>query len=419
MPDNPKVLVVGTTTDYIDWLRRAAPGRALYLTAPSIREKAQEPKPTPDEELLGDLTDPEGIFIALDRHLREYHITLVGVACFDCESLDLAAVLATRHNLPFPTRESIGLCRDKLLSKQTWQKSGVRSPRTRLVRSAPEAAEFFAGIAAPCVLKPVAGSGSELVFRCDTAEACASSYQLIRQGLRARHGRELYRNHDGIAAEEFIHGEEFSCDFIVLPDRVEILRLTRKLHAAPSTPEAPFGTIMGYALLLDAPTSFSVETLRTILGQGASALGCTGLICMVDFLVDPQGISLLEMTPRPGGDCLPQLIREACDIDILVLTLELAAGQPLPPRNRGREKIGLRLHSRRAGRITAIDATAISNDPRVSEVNLIKSVDSVVTMPPADYDSWYLGHAIFTPAPDINLEHQCRDLRAQLTVNYA
>lgn len=41
----PVVLVVGTTTDYVDWLRQAAPGNALYLTDPQLRRAAREAPP--------------------------------------------------------------------------------------------------------------------------------------------------------------------------------------------------------------------------------------------------------------------------------------------------------------------------------------------------------------------------------------
>ena len=37
-------------------------------------------------------------------------------------------------------------------------------------------------------------------------------------------------------------------------------------------------------------------------------------------------------------------------------------------------------------------------------------------MPPADYDSWLLGHVIFEPDPDPDPAVQCRRLAAKLAV---
>jgi len=161
---SPRVLVVGTTADYIDWIRHSCPGNALFLTDPLIRQSAQEPPPSLFEEILFNLSDHHRVRNALQRHLRKERISLVGITSYDCESMALAALLARDFALPYPTIEAVQNCRDKFRSKRLWHRHGVPCPRARRVHMQADAVAFLHHIDGPCVLKPVGGSGSELVF---------------------------------------------------------------------------------------------------------------------------------------------------------------------------------------------------------------------------------------------------------------
>ena len=50
-PKKNQVLVVGTTSDYIEWIRKVRPGQALFLTEPKVRQNATEPCPDDGEEI--------------------------------------------------------------------------------------------------------------------------------------------------------------------------------------------------------------------------------------------------------------------------------------------------------------------------------------------------------------------------------
>ena len=147
-------LVVGTTPDYIEWLRAIAPGRCLFLTDPLLRQGAKEPRPKANEEILCDLADYPLATARLVEHLTSRGIEVDGIVCFDDESMDLAALLAGHLSLPYPSRESIALCRDKYLSKVRWREAGVPCPRARMVHDGGEAERFFAEVGGRMVLKP-------------------------------------------------------------------------------------------------------------------------------------------------------------------------------------------------------------------------------------------------------------------------
>ncbi|MCG6879367.1 MAG: ATP-grasp domain-containing protein [Deltaproteobacteria bacterium] len=418
MPDIPRVLVVGTTPDYIDWIRCQCPGRALFLTDPSIRHGAKETRPGAHEEVLCNLSDHDQAKGALKNHLRTWGLSLDGITSYDCESMALTAFLARELSLPYPSVEAVGNCRDKFRSKILWHQHGVNCPRTRLVSSEKDAADFFKELGGPIVIKPTTGSGSELVFYCESGDECERGYKEIISGLMDRRGNRLYKMPSGddalVLAEEFIAGEEFSCDFLMEDGRAGVIRISRKIPDQ----ESPFGTTMAYVLPSSLPSAIDPIVFQQTLYGSAEVLGLTRAVCMLDFLIRDGAMVLLEMSPRPGGDCLPFLMRHRFNLDMLKLNLDFAQqiAIRIPHPDTLDPFIGLRLHARKGGILGKIDAAPLRQDPRVREIHLLRTPGHVIKMPPADYDSWLLGHVIFKPHRVPDLASQCAEILKQITV---
>jgi biotin carboxylase len=413
--NNKKVLIVGTTSDYIDWLRRVGTGRVLFLTDPRVRQHAKESEPAPNEEILCDLTNVALIRTAVKDHLYRWNISLAGITCFDCESMGLTAFLAEDLGLWYPSVESIRICRDKYTAVSRWQKRSIRVPRFKLARSPYEAADFIHKIHKPCVLKPVSGSGSELVFFCDTESECQRTAQVLLHELDRKKENRLYTSAaDCFLVEEFVDGVEYSCDFLIDKKQIKILRFTRKIL----TEDIPFGTIRAYVLTTCENEGLEQKQLESLLLKAARGLGITRAICMVDFLLSQNEIFLLELTPRPGGDCIPYLMQYAAGLDILQVALDFAEKRPvdLPDLPGGGRYVGLRLHASVSGLIDKISTEKLEADPRVKSIHLIRQSGDRVILPPEDYESWYLGHVIFLPAFGEQVEKQCHELRQLLTL---
>ena len=402
-----KTAVVGTTSDYIDILRRKRPGDLLFITHPSIRETACEQPPSPGEEVLCDLSSPETVIQQVQEHLREYRLMLNGIACFDCESMALAACIAQALGLPYHSLKTIQACRDKAITRRLWARHGIETPQAQRVASAAEALAFFTEAGPPCVLKPVDGSGSERVYRCDTPSTCEAAYHTIRN----------HQDSPDVIIETFVEGNEYSCDFIIDRLGVHPIRFTRKIHA----PIPVFGTIMAYELVDFPRGNISRKNFETLLMKAARTLGIERGICMLDFIVTETGASLLEMTPRPGGDCLPWLIEKGMNLDILSLNITLCADPEFQfhPSGRFSPLVGLRIHAHRAGILKNIDTSRLMADSRVRQVYIRQKPGHVIQLPPEDYDAWNLGHILFKPSTLISCEKQSLHLLSLLTIDIA
>ncbi|ACN14163.1 ArgH1 [Desulforapulum autotrophicum HRM2] len=398
MPDNARVVVVGTTPDYIDWIRKKYPGRGLFLTDPELRQRAEEPFPGKEEEMLCPIDSGriDTIVSALDDHLSQWGQHPTGVACFDCESMETAAMIAARYSLDYPGVGAIGNSRDKQACKRIWQANGVACPRSMRVNTLEQVVGFMAGMEAGIVLKPSWGSGSELVFSCTTKADCERAFDAMVQGLAERATRPLFKTNGGqacgILAEELVHGIEFSCDFIVENRAVTIVRTARKIKMAGK----PFGTILGYEIPAPVLTGMAHGRLERLLFKGAAALGIERGICMVDFIMHDDGPMLIEMTPRPGGDCLPFLLVESGNLDILGLTLDFAEKRPfiLNGPHGFKPFMAVRIFAPRGGTLTGIDLNRLNDRADIRKIHLTRKPGHVITMPPQDYDSWLLGHVI-------------------------
>jgi hypothetical protein len=138
-----RVIVFGTTADYIAMINERYPGRCLFIT--DLRERAASREAAPDKrtEILCDLENLPEIICKLDKFISVTGISLAGITAFDDESMLNAARLAERYALSYPSVEAVLLCRNKYRSKELWHRAGVSCPETALVRNPAEAVKFI------------------------------------------------------------------------------------------------------------------------------------------------------------------------------------------------------------------------------------------------------------------------------------
>jgi len=392
-----RTLIVGTTSDYIELIENRYPGQTLFLTDQAERSRVKDQFQIPQLELCIDLSNYNDVENQLDAFQKKANIKLDGIVCYDDESLLLASHLAIKNKLPFPGQKAIELCRDKAASKALWKKAGLSCPDYWIASTPAKDAENLKGVQFPCVVKPVCGSGSELVFLCQTKQDLKKAISTIRSSEILSQNPRMYGERlDNIIIEEYIMGEEFSCDFAIVANTVQILRTARKVFSE----ELPVGTSFGYVLPGHLSERIQLSTLTKQLKTAAKAVGLERAICMADFIVDDEGgIYLLEITPRMGGDCLPHILHAAWGIDSIGANLYFSRGQNIEPwlKDTAPSVVGLRLHARETGTFHSIDFKEFEADSRFIERHQIARKGRQIALPPEDYSSWLLGYVIFQP----------------------
>jgi hypothetical protein len=408
------VVVIGTTPDYIVKIHKKYPEAACFVIDSRFLNNTLLQSIEKSSLLFCSLENYEETLRSVDRYLSLNRLSPQGVACFDCESLILASKIAVKLDKPFPPTDAIIQARNKFESRRIWTEAGVLSPSATVVSGLRETLAFFHKIRKEIVLKPVSGSGSELLFHCENEEEVVRSVQIMEEELPKRKSNPLFRPIPGTSratpvdpcgswiAEEFVCGYEFSCDFILENGRITILRETGKVKAPGQT----FGSILAYTFPPSYPEGFSLQNLSRVLKVAASSLGFTWGHFMVDYIIRNGQPVLIEMTPRPGGDSLPELVEIAAGYDLLGLHLDIVAGKfrplkvlDIPPETFA----SINLYAPKGGIITGLDPSPVLSLSWVKAVFLKKDLGDRVILPPADYDNRLLGYCIISLQPTWDL----------------
>jgi hypothetical protein len=150
------------------------------------------------------------------------------------------------------------------------------------------------------------------------------------------------------------------------------------------------------------PDGVSIHDLSEVCLRAATALGFTRGHFMLDYMVGKDGIMLLEMTPRPGGDSIADLIAAATGFDLIGLHLNWARGVHRVPdfaRIAPESFASINFYAPSQGIITKLDESLLKTRADVLQVVLNKQMGDTVLLPPADYDNRLLGYCIVaTPA---------------------
>jgi biotin carboxylase len=421
------VLIVGTTPDYVVKLYERYSRSLLFLADTRFQSDPLLKKLPPSSLVFASLEKPDETCRITHEFLKNAPAALHGIGCFDCDSLLLASRLAGELGLRFPGWEAIARCRSKFESKKAWIGAGVSSPAAAIVSSLQESLAFFKSHGKDMVLKPLAGSGSELLFHCRDDSDVTKAVATLEEELPRRKKNPLFRPcpspADGClidpctcwVAEEFISGPEFSCDFVLQDDEVFFIRETGKIKAT----DKPFGSVLAYTFPPRYPAGFEKRVLKEALKRAAASLGFDWGFFMVDYILN-NGIPIfIEMTPRPGGDSIPEMMRAATGLDTLSLYLDFVQGNfkapkeiPLAPETFA----SLNFYAPKEGKIEIIDGSKVTACSHVRKLFFKKQQGDRVILPPKDYDNRLLGYGIIEVKPGLDLAAETRRLQELIDV---
>ena len=152
----------------------------------------------------------------------------------------------------------------------------------------------------PCIVKPVALSGSRGVMRADDPEGLVRAFERLRALMQQPEVRaERNEAHDDALLEGFIPGREFALEGLMHHGTLHVLAIFDK----PDPLDGPFFEETIYL----TPSSATDETERAIVdgvGRAVRALGLTHGPIHAECRVNPDGVFVLEVAARPiGGLC--------------------------------------------------------------------------------------------------------------------
>lgn len=212
----------------------------------------------------------------------------------------VAAQAARALGLPWHPPEAARVAGNKVLARQALADSGLPSPWFRTFPIEADPVAVVPELSFPCVIKPLALSGSRGVIRVDDVEQWVAGFHRVRRLLRRNDVRSLRAAAlDEVIVEGYIEGVEVALEAIVERGEIRVLAVFDK----PDPLEGPFfeETIYVTPSRLDAAVQ---ETIVQDVEQAVRSLGLTHGPVHAECRVCDGRAWVLEIAARPiGGLC--------------------------------------------------------------------------------------------------------------------
>lgn len=191
-------------------------------------------------------------------------------------------------------------------------RAGVHCPKFIKVKDVPSR-EDLQEMTYPMVVKPTDRSGSRGIFKVER-------YEELQEGVPASISQSFEK---AAVIEEYIQGEEYSCESISFAGEHFILTFTKKF-----TTGAPHFIETGHV----EPSGIPEEQRRIIgtqIKKALDALQITYGASHAEFKIDAAGNArIIEIGARMGGDCIgSDLVRLSTGYDFLKMVIDCAIGK--------------------------------------------------------------------------------------------
>jgi biotin carboxylase len=245
----------------------------------------------------------------------------------------VAHALGLRGNPP----EAACASRNKLASRMALQAAGLPVPWFRMVPANRGPLGLIDQAPFPCVVKPLAMSGSRGVIRADTRDEFVAAFERVAALLRQPDVRaERDEAHDALMIESFIPGREYALEGLLDRGSLQTLAIFDK----PDPLDGPFFEETIYVTPA-ALSSRDEEQIRAMVEQAARAIGLSHGPVHAEVRVNVDGVFVLEVAARPIGGLCSRALRFTGDMSLEELLLRHAIGEQVTDVARERMASGV------------------------------------------------------------------------------
>ncbi len=329
---------------------------------------------------------------------------IVGV---DDQGVMAAALGAERLGLAHNPPAAVARTRNKAAMRRALGEARVSQPRFALLPVGADAAGVAAQVGLPCVVKPLALSGSRGVIRADDAEQARATAERIRAILAAADEPADVP----LLVESYLPGDEVAIEGLLRGGRLEVLAVFDK----PDPLEGPYFEETLYITPSRLPAAVLAE-VEALTARAADALGLREGPVHAELRVDGEHVSVLELAARSIGGLCSRALRFGAGVSLEEVILRHALGLGLGDVVRESTASGvMMLPIPRAGVLCAVegqeDARAVDGIAGL-EITIARG-RPVVPLPEGDR---YLGFLFARGASADVVESSLRKAHARLRI---
>jgi D-alanine-D-alanine ligase-like ATP-grasp enzyme len=223
--------------------------------------------------------------------------------------------ISKRFNLDYYSKETLDSCSNKYLQRIVLKKNKINVPKFELINIKSKKTN----IKYPNVIKPICGFASYYVKKNQNCDELINNIKEFNESNK-KSNDVMFKKHKIIIdkqkiiinpkkellVEEFIKGDEYSCDFLVDNNKIKIIRVTKKIDN-----NNYFSSFDGFYLFnpdYENKSDFKISKLKNVCKKIAKALNLKFGINMVDFKLYKNKIYVIETTVRPGISTFMELM---------------------------------------------------------------------------------------------------------------
>jgi biotin carboxylase len=341
-----------------------------------------------------------------------------GIVAVGDRPTTIAALAAEALRLPAHPPEATRVARHKLLLRERLREAGLPSPWFVSADVDDDPRRLAASIGFPCVVKPVALSGSRGVMRVDDEPQLVAAFYRLRSLLQSADIRgERFDAHRTVVVEQFIEGPEFAVEGLVQEGVFRTLAIFDK----PDPLDGPFFEESIYVTPSSAPQAVQAAIERTV-SRAAAAVGLWHGPVHAECRVNANGVFVLETAARPIGGLCARALRFAqggTTIAFEELLLRQAVGEPVEGWAREPDASAvMMIPIPKRGILRGVSGTdAARRVPGVWDVRITAKPDQLLV--PLPEGASYLGFVFARAAHAADAEAAVRAAHAQLDFTIA
>lgn len=287
-----------------------------------------------DEAAYVDIGDPQAVL----EEAKRLQVDGVATCALDLGMAAIGLVCETM-GLKGPSAQAAQKASNKLEMKKAFMEAGVSTARFFCIHNHEELEEAMDSLPFPVILKAVDQMGSRGIFRCNTREEVLENYPKTMESTKK----------DYCLLEEFIEGTLFGTEAMI-QDGKFVYCMVNNTEAYQSFVPTPVGHSVPFAWPGTPEEKAKEQVLRAV-----RAVGLDNCPVNCDLLYRDGEVYVIEVTGRPGGNCLPELVSIRYDVDYYQVIAGLAMGLDVRTFFREKEKypacLTHAIYSERSGKV--------------------------------------------------------------------
>ncbi|WP_445945878.1 ATP-grasp domain-containing protein [Shewanella sp.] len=354
--------------------------------------------------------------IILD-YIEKYKLNVTGILVWKDREVVLASQLGEALGLPHTPTDKVENVRNKSKTRAVLDKFGNLNPRYVVVEDETSFIEALQNIGIPAVLKQVGNSGSRGMCVIENFENALSKYRELCVFNRQQSGDMYHYYEETMLLEERLEGSEHSIAGIVADGEVITFAIADKKFER----QLP----LQYENII--PSALPAELQVTIVAQLKSAVASTGINWCgfhVDFMVTENGLKILEIGGRLGGEminshliplAIPGLNSYYAYIDVVQGIKSLALSDYTTQAS---SQLASRvIMPKSKGTITKIEGIqAVTKDSHCRELMLTYGVGDEMVYPDVRFKGYEIGYFIAQCGLEQDMNTVIQNLDSKITI---